>query len=149
MQASEVAVRQENNAELMQESIRSGIASLEEKCRAVAEHVVALEVMHHFMPGIYVRTCLMKAGDIIVGKIHKKEHLVIVSAGRAQVLSEEFGAKEIVAPAVFKSPPGVKRALLVTADCVWSTIHENPTNTQDLSVLEEELIAKDYTEVKV
>lgn len=129
-------------------SIREGIHSLEAKVRECADAFDTLDVMHHFTDGIYCRTVLMRAGEIIVGKIHKREHIVVVSAGRAQVISEEFGSKDIVAPMVFKSPPGVKRALLILEDMVWTTIHKNSTNTEDMAILEDELIAKDYDEVK-
>lgn len=129
--------------------IRESIHSLETTMKACPDSFDTLEVMHHFTDGIYCRTVLMHAGELIVGKIHKREHIVVVSAGRAMVISEEFGAKEIVAPCVFKSPPGVKRALQILEDCVWTTIHKNETNTEDMSVLEEELIAKEYSEVKV
>lgn len=128
--------------------LRDNLNSLEAKIKACPETIKHLDVMHHFTNGIYARTALMKAGDLIVGKIHKKEHLVVVSAGKAKVVSEEFGSKDIVAPQIFKSPPGVKRALFIIEDMVWTTVHENPSNTEDLSVLEAELIAKDYDEVK-
>lgn len=129
--------------------MRTEINNLEQEMKAHPEAISVIDVMHHYTNGVYARTVLMKAGDLIVGKIHKHEHLVIVSAGRARVVSEEFGAKEIVAPSVFKSPPGVKRALLILEDMIWTTIHKNESNTQDMAVLEDELIAKDYSEVAV
>ena len=142
---SEVTTRQNNQIE--KQELRQGIAALEAVARAHPDSFDTLDVMHHFTPGIYCRTVLMRAGEIIVGKIHKREHIVVVSAGRASVISEEFGAKEIVAPAVFKSPPGVKRALHILEDMVWTTIHKNTSDTEDMSELEDELIAKDYGEV--
>src|SRR3954468_10455408 len=118
--------------------IRGEILHLETQIRAQPDAFYELDVMHHFTDGTYARTVLMRAGELIVGKIHKKEHLVIVSAGRARVVSEEFGAKEITAPFVFKSPPGVKRVLLILEDMVWTTVHKNASNTEDLAILEEE-----------
>lgn len=128
-------------------AMRESIAALEVAMRQQPDAFNVLDVMHHFTDGIYCRTVLMRAGELIVGKIHKREHIVIVSAGRAKVISEEFGAKEITAPCVFKSPPGVKRALQILEDCVWTTIHKNETNNEDMDFLEEELIAKDYSGV--
>lgn len=131
--------------------MRASIKQLETAMKSCPDDVRIdeLDVMHHYTDGVYCRTVLMNAGELIVGKIHKKEHIVVVSAGRASVISEEFGSKEIVAPAVFKSPPGVKRVLLIHEDMIWTTIHKNASNTEDLGILEEELIAKDYDEVKV
>lgn len=143
---NEVAVKE--TAEIDVTGIRQSIGALEAICKAHPDSMDTLDVMHHFTDGIYCRTVLMRAGEVIVGKIHKLEHIVVVSAGRARVISEEFGAKEIVAPAVFKSPPGAKRALHILEDMVWTTIHTNKSNTEDLSELEEQLIAKDYEEVK-
>ena len=133
--------------QIEKQELRQSIAALEAVAKADPNSFDTLDVMHHFTSGIYCRTVLMRAGDIVVGKIHKREHIVVVSAGRARVVSEEFGAKEIIAPAVFKSPPGVKRALHILEDMVWTTIHKNASNTEDMSELEAELIAKDYEEV--
>jgi hypothetical protein len=143
------SVEVKETTELALPDIRDSIKSLEQALKSHPEACDTLDVMHHFTDGIYCRTVLMRAGEVIVGKIHKKEHIVVVSAGRARVVSEEFGAKEIVAPAVFKSPPGVKRALHILEDMVWTTIHKNVSNTEDMSELEEELIAKNYDEVIV
>ena len=42
------------------------------------------------------------------------------------------------------SKPGTKRALYAKTELVWTTVHLNPTNTQDLEELEEEIIAPTY-----
>ena len=46
----------------------------------------------------------------------------------------------------FNTYIGTKRALYAITDLVWTTIHHNPTNTQDLKKLEKIVIAKDYKE---
>lgn len=138
------------NSELAPEAleIRQDILALEAACMAMPEEqrFHQLPLTHHFTDGIYVRTCMMRAGEIVIGKIHKLEHTVIISMGSAQVTSEEFGDRIISAPMVFVSPPGVKRALLIEEDMIWSTVHPNPTNTQDLAELEKQLIMESYEE---
>lgn len=130
---------------ITKKDIREGIADLEAKLLARPDCTFEAEqLMHHFTDGIYARTVLMRAGEVVVGKIHKHEHLVIVSAGHARVVSEEFGAKDIIAPCIFKSPPGVKRALLILVDCVWTTIHKNSDNEQDVPTLEDRYVSSDY-----
>lgn len=132
-------------AELTPLMIRDAIGTLEKQMLEVPdEHKVALETMHNFTEGVYTRTVFMKAGSLITGKIHKLEHIVIIGQGRASVISEEFGAKEIKAPMVFVSRPVVKRLLFIHEDMVWTTVHPNPTNTRDLDILEKELILEDY-----
>ena len=39
-----------------------------------------------------------------------------------------------------------KRELYAVTDLVWTTIHHNPTNTQDLDKIEDIVIAKNYEE---
>lgn len=130
---------------LSPEMVRKSIHSLEQAMMArPPEEKLALETMHTFADGVYTRTVFMKAGSLITGKIHKKEHIVVIGQGSASVVSEEFGSKIIQAPMVFVSRPYVKRALFVHEDMVWTTVHKNPSNTTDLDVLEAELIAKDY-----
>lgn len=125
--------------------VRESIHSLEAKMMAVpTKDKLALETLHTFAEGVYTRTVFMKAGSLIVGKIHKLEHIVVIGQGSASVVSEEFGSKVIQAPMVFMSRPYVKRALFIHEDMVWTTVHKNPDNITDLDVLEELLIAPDY-----
>lgn len=134
---------------MSQNMLRKAVLGLEQVMLAAPDaDKVALETMHNFTDGVYTRTVLMRAGSLITGKIHKQEHIVVVSQGAANVLSEEFGVKHITAPALFVSPPGVKRVLLIHEDMIWTTIHKNPTNTRDISILEAELIAADYSELE-
>jgi len=127
--------------------IRDAIGNLEKQMMKVPENLkFALETMHNFADGVYTRTVFMKAGCLITGKIHKKEHVVVIGQGSASVVSEEFGSKVIAAPMVFVSRPFVKRLLFVHEDMIWTTVHQNPTNTRDLELLEKELIAEDYQE---
>jgi len=104
---------------------------------------------HWFAPGVYGREMLIPKGTVIIGKIHKHAHLNIVSRGKCSVMTE-FGPMVIDAtstPHTFTSEPGTKRVVVALEDVVWTTIHLNPTNTQDLEVLENEIIAKNYTEL--
>jgi len=134
---------------LSPEVIRNSILGLEKAmCGLPDEAKMGLETMHSFAPGTYTRTVFMKAGSLVVGKIHKQEHTVIISQGAASVVSEDTGSRHLRAPLVFVSPPKVKRLLFIHEDMIFSTIHQNPTNTHDLALLEEELVLKDYAGVK-
>ena len=103
-----------------------------------------IPVTHRFLDGIYVREVFMPKGAIVIGKIHKQEHIAIISKGRATVLTED-GLKEISAPYTFKSPPGVRRALVIHEDMVWTTIHRS--DETDIERLEDQLIAKNFAEL--
>lgn len=122
--------------------------ALREQVTEVAEYLKQfpqeeLPVQHEFLDGIYMRTVYMKAGIIVVGKIHKQEHVAIISKGKATVVTE-YGVVEMQAPFMFKSPPGVRRALLIHEDMVWTTVHRSEHT--DLEQLEEQLIAKDFND---
>jgi len=134
--------------ELTPKMIRESINDIEKLMLAApAADKVAIETIHNFADNVYTRTVFMKAGSLITGKIHKLEHVVIIGQGSASVISEEFGAKVIQAPMVFVSRPVVKRMLFVHEDMVWTTVHQNPTNTRDLDELEKLLILPDYEQL--
>lgn len=104
------------------------------------------ECRHHFAPDTYGRELLMPAGVTIVGKIHRHAHVNVVSMGRVRVFTEHEGEQEYCAPCTFVSVPGTKRAVHIIEDCVWTTIHANPSNTRDLAQLEREIIMPDFSE---
>lgn len=101
---------------------------------------------HTFADGIYVREIRIPAGKCLTGKIHKHSHPNFLMSGIVDVFTEAGGYERLEGPLSMISPPGTKRALITITDCVWVTVHVNPTNTQDLDDLEEIVIAKDYQE---
>lgn len=121
--------------------IRNSVTQLAEALKGYPQE--DLPVQHDFLEGVYLRTVYMKSGDVVIGKIHKQEHVAIISKGHATVLTEH-GVLEIKAPFIFKSPPGARRALIIHEDMVWTTIHRSEHT--DLDKLEEQLIAKDFTD---
>ncbi len=98
---------------------------------------------HTFSDGIYVREIFIPAGMFIVGKIHKHDHPNFLLKGEVIVVTED-GTEELVGPLSIISKAGTKRALYAKTDLVWTTVHANPTNTEDLKELEKEIIAPTY-----
>lgn len=121
--------------------LRDKVTSLAEELKQYPQE--ELPVQHEFLEGIYMRTVMMKAGLVVIGKIHKQEHVAIISKGHATVVTEH-GVVEMRAPFMFRSPPGVRRALLIHDDMVWTTVHRS--DHTDLERLEEQLIAKDFND---
>lgn len=122
--------------------VRRRVLALEEALREFPQ--IELPVKHHFAPGTYAREAFLPAGSIIVGKIHRHAHLNIVSRGIVTALTEQ-GLRRIDAtdgPVTFASRAGMKRALYVHEDSVWTTIHL--TDKQTLEELEAELIAPTF-----
>jgi hypothetical protein len=120
---------------------------------ALAQHPEAVHgdspqfpLTHYFAPGVYLRAIAIPAGSLVVGKIHKEEHLIVLLQGALRLYTEAGGLQEVHAPQVLRSPPGAKRAALALADTVWITCHANPTDTQDLDQLETQIIAPSFAE---
>lgn len=99
-------------------------------------------LQHVFAPGAYARTIFIPAGTVIVGKIHKHQHLNILSKGEVTVFTEGGGKEELSGPLTMVSPPGTKRAVYAHTDTVWTTIHL--TEETDLDKIEAHVIAPTY-----
>ena len=96
---------------------------------------------HHFSKGVYAREFHIKAGEFVVGKIHRHDHMAMLIKGKAKVVSE-FGDDIMEAPYIWESKATIKRAVLALEDCIFVTIH--PTDETDLDKIEEETIAPTY-----
>jgi len=100
---------------------------------------------HQFINGLYVRMVHMPAGMVVTTKIHKVRHPFFVMFGKCRVMTEE-GTVEIHAPYQGVTEPGTKRLIHVLEDCVWYTVHATDKTTPE--EVEEEVIAKDFTELE-
>lgn len=95
--------------------------------------------IHRFAPGMYMRELTVPAGMLIVGKIHKHAHFLMVLSGLAEVVSE-FGREVVEAGHISISPAGVKRAIVALEDTRFITIHVNKDDCEDVAVIEAEHI---------
>lgn len=100
------------------------------------------EPRHFFAPGMYLRELTIPAGMLMVGKIHKHAHFLMVLKGRAEVISE-FGRMVVEAGHIAVSPPGVKRVVLALEEVQFVTVHTNATDTEDLALIEAEHIERE------
>lgn len=114
---------------------RADIIRLEQTMLAMPQ--LQIETNHYHVDGLYAREIHIPAGTVLTGKVHKAEHLNIVSKGEIIVWTED-GMKRIKAPFVLPSFPGAKRVGLAIVDTTWVTIHA--TDKTDLAELEAELI---------
>mgnify|MGYP000850639588 CR=1 FL=1 len=103
------------------------------------------DLQHQFINGLYVRMVNMPAGMVVTTKIHKVRHPFFVMTGKCRVMTEE-GVVDIVAPYQGVTEPGTKRLIHVLEDCVWYTVHATDKTTPE--EVEEEVIAKDFTELE-
>jgi quercetin dioxygenase-like cupin family protein len=128
--------------------MRASILRLEAAMLATPGHLLApdFKTTHHFTPGIYMRELFIPKGTTLIGKIHKHEHLNILSQGDITVWTDD-GMKRLTASTVIKSQPGIKRVGHAHEDSVWITVHLNPTDERDVDLIEEMLTAKTFEEV--
>ena len=126
------------------------MAQREKVCRlekALAEFPpVVFPVRDMFAPGVYLRELTLPANAVAVGAIHKTEHFSIISKGSIRVETDE-GLVQFDAPHTFISKPGAKRAVYALTETIWTTVHANPTDTQDLEEIVRTLCDKELSEL--
>ena len=112
------------------------------------------KLTHHFSPidekygcGTYAREMFIPKGTIIVGKIHRHQHLNFIMKGKVSVATE-FGKKYFEAPCIFVSEVGLKRAVYAEEDTIWATVHMTEhLGKENLDKIEQEVIAPSYEDM--
>lgn len=112
------------------------------------------KLTHYYSPvdenygcGTYARQMFIPKGTLIIGKIHRHQHLNFIMQGRVSV-STEFGPKYFEAPCIFVSEVGLKRAVIAEEDTLWVTVHlTKHLGEENLAKMEEEVIAPSYKEL--
>ena len=99
-----------------------------------------LPIRHSFAPGIYAREMFIPEGTLLIGKIHKHRHHNFLMQGSIIVLTEDEGVKLLQAPLMIVSEPGTQRIGYAVTDTVWTTVHENKDNTEDLGIIEKRTV---------
>jgi len=99
-----------------------------------------MPVQHFFAPHVYYRQITMRKDLLVIGKMHKTEHLNVIIAGDVSIKTAT-GIERITIekyPCIFVSKSGVNKILYCHEDTIWATIH--PTDTTDMEELERELV---------
>ena len=91
--------------------------------------LIQCEEAHHFGPGIYIKEVTMPAGAVIVGKVHKVEHMCVMLTGRMILVQEDGSKQELIAPATFVAKPGRKVAYIIE-----TTVFQNIYATDETDV---------------
>jgi len=102
-------------------------------------------IRHFFMDGVYVREMTMYKDTVVIGAIHKHLHMCFLLTGRITVMNEEETVDH-VAPCFIISTPGIKRVLYAHEDSIWYNTHKNPSNTDEVGQLEDEIVVLTYKE---
>jgi hypothetical protein len=99
---------------------------------------------HTFSNGIYARELTIPEGGLIVGKIHKTQHHNFLLKGEIIVLTEEGKVNLLQAPCTIVSEPGTQRVGYALTETVWTAVHLNESNTQDIELLEKENVVDNF-----
>ena len=127
---------------------RANVLALEEAMKSLEGYDEAgkniCRIRHYHAPGLYAREMWMPKDCVITGKIHKTEHICILSQGKVTVSN---GGESVTyeAPTTIISPIGAKRAIYAHEDSVWTNFHA--TELSDPEEIEAEIIAKDFDEL--
>ena len=96
---------------------------------------------HVFSHGLYYREVSIPAQTFVLGHKHKTEHLNVMLTGRIRVLENGL-VRELIAPQVFVSQPGVRKMVYAVEPTRWANVHPNPEDETDMDKLEAIFIEK-------
>ena len=124
-----------------QQHDRQSLKDLQDAMLSCGSHI-DLPVSHRFINGVYAREIFIPCGVLVAGRIHKTEHISIISQGCVEVVTDNVVTGEVLreiyqAPCSFISPVGTKRMVQAVEDTVWTTIHKHdgqhsPENIEDI-----------------
>lgn len=93
---------------------------------------------HTFAEGIYIREMFMQEGGLVIGRVHKNEHVWFLLSGELQIATDR-GVEFYEGPCYVKAPAGTKRVLCAITDSIFVNVFPNPTNSTNIEELEDNL----------
>lgn len=104
------------------------------------------DLRQYFGHGIYMRQVFLPAGSQAAGRIHKQPCWNILLLGEIEVVTED-GYRLMVAPDIFQSPAGVKRAVRAISDTMWVTVHAYDGEERDGDAMADLLTVPGYEQL--
>jgi len=99
-----------------------------------------IPITNYFADGIYLRQMEMPADTVVVGAIHNHLHAWFLLTGRV-LINNNGEIIEHIAPCFTISKPGAKRLIYALEDSIFVNVHKNPSNTQNINELEQEIVS--------
>jgi len=114
---------------LSTEQRRIGIEALQERMEAdVASGELTARIKggedecdHVFGGGMYARGLMIPAGELVIGRLHNQERIIVIASGSC-VFVDEDRRMEVTAPWVGSFKKGSKTAVYAKTDCYWVAI---------------------------
>lgn len=92
---------------------------------------VEFPLTHKFTPNLYIREVYVPANVLFTTYVHKTEHPFFGGMGELLIWEKEKGWQHMVCPCTGITEANTKRIVYTLTDVVFTTIHANPTDTQD------------------
>jgi len=93
------------------------------------------KLKHEFVPGIYLRQMILNKGALIVGAIHKRDHVWFLLEGFITIVDQN-GEEHYEAPYVGFSKAGTQRVIRANEFSIFQNVFQNPTNKKKLDYVE-------------
>ena len=103
----------------------------------LGENPPGIEITHYFVPGLYVRQCIIPANFGLVTKIHKTQHFFAIIQGSGVVKDAKFEFN-YQAPFTGITESGTQRIIRTIEETHWLTFH--PTELTDPVEIERQII---------
>lgn len=106
------------------------------------------EIKHNFAPGIYLRQMILNLDSVIIGGIHKRDHVWFLLDGEITVITEK-DTQDYIAPYVGFSKAGTRRVIKANDYSIFQNVFKNPTDNKNIDYLENynyALTIKEYNE---
>ena len=99
---------------------------------------------HTFAEGIYVREMFIQEGGLVIGRVHKNDHIWFLLSGELAIATDN-GVEYYSGPCYVKAPAGTKRVLNAITDSIFVNVFPNPNNITDIEELEDNLTCIYYS----
>ena len=90
---------------------------------------------HTFAEGIYVREMFIQEGGLVIGRVHKNDHVWFLLSGELAIATDN-GVEYYSGPCYVKASAGTKRVLNAITDSIFVNVFPNPNNITDIEELE-------------
>jgi hypothetical protein len=124
------------SGELSKTTSLDAVLALQNRLLALPQ--IDCPITHHFADGQYGREMHMRAGELVIGKMHRCSTLNVLLEGEIGIGMPGQVPELMQAPRVFVSEPNCKKVIVAITDVRFMTLH--PTKLRDVVAIEQKFI---------
>ena len=98
-----------------------------------------IPITHEFADQIYIRKMIMQPQQMVLGAVHKQEHLWFLLKGKVNI-QESGETLDHIAPCYTITKPGAQRVIYAHEESVFINVHKNPDNIKNIKELEKQIV---------